>query len=186
MPLSATLAERRAAKIAYNTQRQQRLRDARHAAGLCVACGKRPPMEGAQKCRPCTVRASQAQWRYMQTRLKGRERRVRGWNFETDALITEYVPLARQMARRVAARQFSSSTVDRDDLLGDALYGLVVAGRTYDASYKRPFKAWAATQIRGAIYEGIRRWYRRLKERPVLVPLEALYAEEEADYGGEG
>lgn len=57
-------------------------------------------------------------------------------------------------------------------MIGDALYGLVMAGRTYDQSYRVPFGAWATTQIKGAIYDGIRRWnHLGMKRPPRLVEL---------------
>lgn len=158
------------------SQRQRTLSQERAAQGLCVACGALhtgPP----KKCRPCTVKASEAMWRWKQGRQKEKPSPVRGWNFDTDNLITEHVHLAKRMAYRLASRQYSSSTVDVGDLVGDALYGLVVAGRTYDESYQVPFPQWAATQIRGAMHDGMRRWYSRTTPRPVLVPLE----DEDAD-----
>lgn len=154
---------------AQQIARAKETRQERAAAGLCVVCAQ-PHQGPPKKCRACTAKSSQAQWRWKQGQAKSATG-VRGWNFETDDLITEHVFLARRMAYGVASRQFSSSTVDVDDVVGDALYGLVLAGRTYDASYGKPFGAWAATQIKGEIYAGIRRWVKRHKVRPVFVPL---------------
>ena len=166
MSLTASVYERQIA-------RARTLRHERIARGLCVQCGE-PHQGPPQKCPRCTALASQAQWRWQQTHLKGRERVVRGWNFGTDDLIAEHVPLATRMARGLARRQFSSSTVDVDELVGDALYGLVVAGRTFDEGYGRPFHAWAALQIRSSMWRGIRSWCKRVQTRPVFVPLDVL------------
>jgi len=86
-------------------------------------------------------------------------RGVHGWNYGTDDLIVDHMRLARGLAYRIAAS--TGVAMDVDDLVGDAFYGLVVAGRTYDASYGVDFGAWATTQIKGAVFDGIRRWRRR-------------------------
>lgn len=182
--LTATLAE---SKKERQRQWRKSHREKRLAAGLCIVCGKGLKKPDAQRCRPCTVKQSEAYWRWNQSRLKGgrktRTAPVVGWNFSTDDLITEHVSLAKKMAHGIAARQFSSSTVDVDELIGDAMLGLVVAGRTFDESYGKPFGAWATTQIRGEIYAGIRRWTKcRHQDKPTVIPLDEA---EEHDWDDE-
>ena len=116
-------------------------------------------------------------WQRRQTQqaaTRGRPKTVVGWNFETDDLIAEHVKMARVMAWRVKAKLPSSSSVDVDDMIGDALYGLVVAGRTFDPDYNVPFGAWATTQVRGAICDGVRRWTRN-GESLELKPQDGAY-----------
>jgi hypothetical protein len=144
------------------------------ADGLCVRCGKRERKPDAQRCDICTAKAAEAAWRRRQT-LEGAPRgpvpQVRGWNYETDDLIASHVKMAKSLAWRVRGRIPSSSSVDVDDMVGDALLGLVIAGRTFDESYQVPFGAWASKQIRGAIWDGVRRWTRKGKMQTVeLLP----------------
>ncbi len=42
----------------YRAAWEEKTRDARIAAGLCVACGKRPPKEGRRQCEECIERDS--------------------------------------------------------------------------------------------------------------------------------
>lgn len=137
---------------------------------LCVrGCG-RPRKPDAKRCAICTAKSAESMWRRRQTASqakRGPAPTIRGWNYETDDLITEHVKMARIMAWQAKAKMPSSSSVDVDDMIGDALYGLVVAGRTFDASYEVPFGAWATTQVRGAIWDGIRRWTRNGKQQYV-------------------
>jgi DNA-directed RNA polymerase specialized sigma subunit len=138
--------------------------------GLCVkGCG-RPQKPDAQRCAICTAKGAQNEWRRRQTAQaakRGPAPVVRGWNYETDGLIEEHMRLAKALAWKVRGKIPSSSSVDVDDMVGDALLGLVVAGRTFDESYSVPFGAWASTQIRGAIWDGVRRWTHNGKQQYV-------------------
>lgn len=140
-------------------------------SGTCVKCAKRPSKPDAQRCGICTAKAAESAQRRRQGRPVGQKgpqatRGVHGWNFETDDLITEHIKLAKAMAWKAKARIPSSSTIDIDDMVGDALYGLVIAGRTFDESYQVPFGSWASTQIRGEIYSGMRRWTKGYQKHP--------------------
>ena len=127
----------------------------------CHACKTREAAYDRTKCRRCLAYAADyaAHWRIRHGKVGRQERTVKGWNFTTDDLIVEHVPKAKAIARSIKAS--TQASIDVDDMIGDALYGLVVAGRTYDTSYNRPFAQWANTQIYGAVYDGIRRWRRR-------------------------
>lgn len=169
--LSASIGQHQTSKQRAEKAYRQRL----VANGICVKCAKRPRHGEAQRCQICTSKQAEYVWRRRQT-LQGAKRgpapKVRGWNFDTDTLITEHVKMARALAWKAKVRIPSSSSVDVDDMIGDAMLGLVVAGRTFDASYGVPFGAWAATQIRGAIWGGVRRWNGEGKHRPVLFALQ--------------
>jgi hypothetical protein len=132
----------------------------RLAAGLCIkGCG-RPHTPTAQRCAICTAKAAEAVWRARQTVTRaprGPARTIRPWNFETDPLIESHMRYARSIAYRIAQRY---GIADASDLVGDAYYGLTVAGRTYDASYAVPFGAWAKRQVLGAVLTGVRNQFR--------------------------
>ena len=155
------------AKRTANQHYRQRL----VADGVCVRCAKRPA-SGGQRCQICTAKAADAEWRRRQARdakPHGPKPGILGRNFATDSLITDHMRMAKALAWKAKARIPSSSSVDVDDMIGDAMLGLVVAGRTYDESYQVPFGAWATTQIRGAIWNGVRRWNGTGKHRPSFV-----------------
>jgi hypothetical protein len=131
------------------------------ADGFCVRCGL------------CTAKAAEAAWRRRQAKAPeahGPEPTRHAWNFDTDELILGQVSFAKAQARRIAAS--TGASMDVDDMIGDALYGLVVAGRTYDESYNVPFGAWVTKQIRGAVYGGIRRWKKTGTNKPHFVSME--------------
>lgn len=73
---------------------------------------------------------------------------------ETAQLVEAYLPLVGAIARAVARRL--PSTVDRGDLIGDGMVGLLEAARRYDPSRGVGFGAYAGHRIRGAIYDGLR------------------------------
>ncbi|MCL6552734.1 MAG: sigma-70 family RNA polymerase sigma factor [Firmicutes bacterium] len=68
--------------------------------------------------------------------------------------VEHYLPLVRAIARMVARRL--PSTVDRGDLIGDGMVGLVEAAHRYDPARGVGFSAYAGYRIRGAIYDGLR------------------------------
>jgi DNA-directed RNA polymerase sigma subunit (sigma70/sigma32) len=142
---------------------------ARLDAGLCIkGCG-RPHKPKAQRCEHCTKRAASVIWQSRLTaerKPRGPARRIRPVNLGTDGLIEAHMGLAKGLAIKTAARYGLS---DASDLVGDALYGLVVAGRTFDHSYGVPFGAWATTQIRGAVMQGLQQQWRLTKgEEPFI------------------
>jgi DNA-directed RNA polymerase sigma subunit (sigma70/sigma32) len=165
--LSASVGEQQTAK-----QRADKAYRARLVAdGICVKCARRPA-QGSQRCHICTAKAAQAQWKRRQgqeDKAQGPKPSIVGRNFATDDLITDHMRLAKALAWKAKAKIPASSSVDVDDMIGDAMLGLVVAGRTFDDSYKVPFGAWATTQIRGAIWGGVRRWNGTGKSRPKFV-----------------
>lgn len=164
MPRKSSAAHRKADR----TYRSRLVAD-----GCCVRCGNpREPDVTGQRCKRCTAKAAEAEWRRRQRVPKApRERVIRGWNYDTDDLITAHVKLAKALAWRMALK----CDADVDDLIGDALYGLVVAGRTYDASYQVPFGAWASTRIKGEMRDGLRRWSKSWqKSPPQFVPFEEM------------
>ena len=127
--------------------------------------------------------SNESRWRKRQQReseQRGTEPTREYLNFATDELITDHIGMARAMAYRMRARIPTSSNADVDDMIGDALFGLVVAGRTFDESYNVPFKAWAKTQIRGEVWNGRRRWtHGHKKEPPKFVTLSEVWGEEQ-------
>lgn len=101
---------------------------------------------------------------------KGPPPTVQAWNFTTDDLITSHIQVARRMAWhawwKVAGR------IDVTDMVGDALYGLTRAGRTFDPERRVPFEAWAVLQIRRALWNGVRAWtHGHQRQPPQCVPL---------------
>ena len=52
---------------------------------------------------------------------------------------------------------------DKEDLIGDGMFGLVEAANKYDESSGVPFNAYAGQRVRGAIRDGLRRmdWAKR-------------------------
>ncbi len=69
-------------------------------------------------------------------------------------LVESYLPLVRAIARMVARRL--PSTVDRGDLIGDGMVGLMEAAHRFDPHRGVGFSAYAGYRIRGAIYDGLR------------------------------
>lgn len=173
------------AKAAAKIAARYAARKERIASGerICVQCGK-PKEKGRAdvlSCQTCRNANNQACWRYHQD---NRPRRATpstpDWNFNSDDLVLDHLSLAKGLAWR-ARRRMGSSSVDVDDMLGDAMYGLVRAARTFDATRDIPFGAWAAVTVREEIYAGLRRWIKRFKEPPVFVPLSHYLEDEDGD-----
>ena len=72
----------------------------------------------------------------------------------TEAQIREAIPVARSEARR-----FFYPSGDRDEVLSDALYGLVLAAKAWDGS--GTFAGFARICIRRKLGEGLRRTQRQ-------------------------
>jgi RNA polymerase sigma factor for flagellar operon FliA len=69
-------------------------------------------------------------------------------------LITEHLPLARRIARKMGRRADPSV---REDVESSAMLGLVEAANRYDFARLEPFAAFAYRRIQGAIIDGMRR-----------------------------
>lgn len=74
---------------------------------------------------------------------------------KNEALIVENIALVGHIVRETMTRV--PSHVDRDDLTSAGLTSLVRASQTYDAELGVPFRLYAATRIRGAIVDELRR-----------------------------
>lgn len=173
MRLKTSIEDRlKAKRVAAQASYQRRIDE-----GRCAKCGKPHKPERAEKkvCQRCQAKATDYMWRRRQRHERGRMGiaptwSAETWNYSTDQLIADHVDLAKMIARRMAP--IGPSSLDVDDILGDALYGLVVAGRTYHETYEVPFRVWAAKRIRGSVWDGIRRWkHLKMKEPPVFVAL---------------
>lgn len=71
-----------------------------------------------------------------------------------DALILDHIPLLHHIAGRM---NFESGGMDRDDLYGFGMLGLIAAADSWDESRGLKFSTYAYTKIRGAILDEIRR-----------------------------
>jgi RNA polymerase sigma factor FliA len=72
----------------------------------------------------------------------------------TDREVTQFLPLVRTVASRMAARL--PRGVDLDDLVGAGVLGLLSAARQYDGDKGVPFQRYAEIRIRGAILDELR------------------------------
>jgi RNA polymerase sigma factor for flagellar operon FliA len=72
-----------------------------------------------------------------------------------DELILEHMPLLHHIAGRMAID--SSGRMDRDDLAGFGMLGLIAAADAWDASRGLKFSTFAYTKIRGAILDELRK-----------------------------
>jgi RNA polymerase sigma factor FliA len=70
-------------------------------------------------------------------------------------LLENHLPLVRSIVERM--RRKLPSNVETDDLYSIGVTGLVAAARNYRASQESTFGAYAATKIRGAILDELRR-----------------------------
>lgn len=75
-------------------------------------------------------------------------------NSERQALIEAHLPQVRYIAERMLAKLPSS--VDRDDLIGAGVLGLLDAVEKYDELRGVQFKTYAETRIRGAMLDSLR------------------------------
>ncbi len=74
---------------------------------------------------------------------------------DRDQLILDHVPLLRHIAGRMSLDMPGS--VDREDLVGYGMLGLIGAADSFDASRGLKFSTYAYTKIRGAILDELRR-----------------------------
>lgn len=73
---------------------------------------------------------------------------------DKQSLIEAHLPQVRYIAERISAKLPSS--VDRDDLIGAGVMGLLDAVEKYDEMRGVQFKTYAETRIRGAILDSLR------------------------------
>ena len=101
---------------------------------------------------------------------------------ERDALIEAHLPQVRFIADRLAAKLPPS--VDRDDLIGAGVLGLLDAFEKYDPSRGVLFKTYAEMRVRGAMLDSLRDldWAPRSMRRRAR-EVEAAYAQVEQQRG---
>jgi RNA polymerase sigma factor for flagellar operon FliA len=80
---------------------------------------------------------------------------VRTTNVDRDKLILDHVPLLRHIAGRMALDLPAS--VDRDDLIGYGMLGLIAAADSFETGRGLKFSTFAYPKIRGAILDELRR-----------------------------
>lgn len=99
-----------------------------------------------------------------------------------ERLILEHVPLVKHLVGRLG---FDSSGMDRDDLYGVGILGLMAAADSWEESRGLAFSTYAYTRVRGAILDEMRRsdvLPRGRRER--VRALNATVAELSHDQGG--
>jgi RNA polymerase sigma factor FliA len=74
---------------------------------------------------------------------------------ERNRLITEFAPMARRVALRVARR--TPSWIASEDLISAAMVGLAEAAERYDTTRGEPFIGFATKRVRGAVLDELRR-----------------------------
>lgn len=101
---------------------------------------------------------------------------------DRDALVEAHLPQVKFIVDRLAARL--PNTVDRDDLIGAGLIGLLDAISKYDPARGVQFKTYAEWRVRGAILDSLRSmdWASR-SVRQRAREVEAAYAQLEHKYG---
>lgn len=73
---------------------------------------------------------------------------------ERDRLITEYAPLVKYIAHRIAMRL--PPQIEVDDLINSGILGLIDAIEKFDPSKEVKFKTYAEIRIKGAILDELR------------------------------
>ena len=99
--------------------------------------------------------------------------------------VTPWVPLAKRIALYMARDR--PRYVDRDDVVGWAMLGLVDAGRKFDPTLGVPFEMYAGRRIKGAVLDGFREmdWLtvRQRQANPDVPPPLSLSSERDEEYG---
>lgn len=105
-----------------------------------------------------------------------------GGSVDEKELLERYLPIVRNVVDRL--RLTLPSHVDADDLYGVGVTGLIAAVRRYDPEQQHTFAAYAATRIRGAVLDELRRldWFPR-RARAKARKLKAAIAELEQRLG---
>ncbi len=101
---------------------------------------------------------------------------------ERDALITSHLPKVKYIADRIAARL--PSLIERDDLYGAGVIGLIDAVERFDESLGVAFTTFAELRVRGAILDNLRSldWASRSTRRRSR-EVQAAYASVEQEKG---
>lgn len=101
---------------------------------------------------------------------------------ERETLITTYLPKVKYIADRIAARLPPS--VERNDLYGAGVVGLIDAVERFDASRGVAFTTFAEMRVRGAILDNLRAldWASRTTRRRAR-EVQAAYAALEQEQG---
>lgn len=101
---------------------------------------------------------------------------------EREFLITSHLPKVKYIADRIAAKLPPS--VERDDLYGAGVVGLIDAVERYDATRGVAFTTFAEMRVRGAILDNLRSldWASRSTRRRAR-EVKTVYAQLEQDYG---
>jgi RNA polymerase sigma factor for flagellar operon FliA len=73
---------------------------------------------------------------------------------QKDELITEYSPLIKFIAQKIAVRL--PSNIELDDLISAGVIGLMDAIEKYDPTRDNKFKTYAEFRVRGAILDELR------------------------------
>ena len=76
-------------------------------------------------------------------------------NVDRDQLILEHIPLLRHIAGRMSLD--IPGGLDREDLVGFGMIGLIAAADSWDESRGLKFSTYAYTKVRGAILDELRR-----------------------------
>jgi RNA polymerase sigma factor for flagellar operon FliA len=100
-------------------------------------------------------------------------------------LLEDHFPLLRSIVYRM--RQNLPETIETDDLHSIGLSGLVAAAQRYHPSREKSFAGYAATRIRGAILDELRRQdpmtrYSRAKAKRLGSAISKLQQEQGANY----
>jgi RNA polymerase sigma factor (sigma-70 family) len=100
-------------------------------------------------------------------------------------LLEDYLPLLRSTVYRM--RQKLADTIEADELHSIGLSGLVVAAQKYQTSQRETFPGYAATRIRGAILDELRRQdsmsrHSRAKAKRLGSAISKLQQEQGANY----
>jgi RNA polymerase sigma factor for flagellar operon FliA len=111
--------------------------------------------------------------------------RCRAGDAESRALLIErYLPLARNLSRRV--RAIATPVTDGDDLASAAFLGLIDAVDRFEPGRGVPFEAYASLRIRGAMIDELRRTGERARnteaeDQPRVLSLDGLLEDEWRD-----
>lgn len=87
--------------------------------------------------------------------LTGTSERIRRGQTARNALVEQYLPLVRHVVARLPVTP--PRGMDREDLHGAGVFGLIQAASTWDEERGASFKTFAYTAIRGAVLDEIRR-----------------------------
>jgi RNA polymerase sigma factor (sigma-70 family) len=95
--------------------------------------------------------------------------------------ITQYDVDRTKILARKAVRKWEPGLVNYDDVLGDALEGLVKASHKYDESFGKHFWAYATATVNGYILNGFRRRFGEKREKLELARAQPLVISNDED-----